>query len=47
MREKRKSKEKISGSGSTVKGKLPFYDMNFLEHYLQRKIMETFQRQQL
>jgi len=48
MRERRKSKEKISGSGATVKGKWPFYDvMHFLEYYLQRRIMELFQRQQL
>jgi len=31
MRERRKSKEKISGSGATVKGKLPYYGvMNLL-----------------
>jgi hypothetical protein len=37
MRERRKSKDKISGSGATVKGKWPYYDvMNFLEYYLQR-----------
>jgi len=37
MRERRKSKEKILGSGATVKGKWPYYDvMNFLEYYLQR-----------
>jgi hypothetical protein len=36
MRERRKSKEKISGSGAMVKGKWPYYDiMNFLEYYLQ------------
>jgi hypothetical protein len=29
MRERRKSKEKISGSGATVKAKRPYYDMNF------------------
>jgi hypothetical protein len=30
MRERRKSKEKISGSGATVKGKSPYYAvMNF------------------
>jgi hypothetical protein len=35
MRERRKSKEKISGRGATVKGKLPYYDViNFLEYYL-------------
>lgn len=38
MRERRKSKDKISGSGATVKGKWPYYDtMNFLEFYLQRR----------
>jgi len=48
MREGRKSKEKISGSGATVKGKWPFYDViNFLEYYLQGRTMEMFQRQQL
>jgi hypothetical protein len=48
MRERRKSKEKISGSGVTVKGNWPFHDvMNFLEYYLQRRTMEMFQRQQL
>jgi hypothetical protein len=48
MRERRKSKEKISGSGATVKGKWPLYDvMNILEYYLQRRTMEIFQRQQL
>ena len=48
MGEGRKSKEKISGSGATVKGKWPYYDVvNFLECYLQRRIMEIFQRQQL
>ena len=48
MKERRKSKEKISGSGAMVKGKWPFYDvMNFLEYYLQRRIMEMFQREQL
>jgi len=48
MRERRKSKEKISGSGATVRGKWPYYDvMNFLEYYLQRRTMEMFQRQQL
>jgi hypothetical protein len=48
MRERRKSKEKVSGSGATVKGKWPFFDvMNFLEHYLQRRIMDIFQRHQL
>jgi hypothetical protein len=34
----RRSKEKMSGSGATAKGKRPYYDiMNFLEHYLQRR----------
>jgi len=47
MRERRKSKEKISGSGATVKGKWPYYVTNFLEYYLQRRNMEMFQRQQL
>jgi hypothetical protein len=48
MRERRKSKEKISGSGATVNGKWPYYDaMNFLEYYLQRRTMEMFQRQEL
>jgi hypothetical protein len=38
MRERRKSKKKTSGSGATVKGKWPCYDMiNFLEYYLQRR----------
>ena len=36
MRERRKSKEKVSGSGATAQGKLSYYDiMNFLEYYLQ------------
>jgi len=48
MRERRKSKEKISGSGATVKGKWPYYGvMNFLGYYLQRRTMEMFQRQRL
>jgi hypothetical protein len=48
MRERRKSKVKISGSGATVKGKWPYYDvMNFLEYYLQRRTMEMLQIQQL
>jgi hypothetical protein len=35
MRERRKSKEKISGNGARVKRKGPFYDvMNFLGYYL-------------
>jgi hypothetical protein len=35
MRERRKSKEKKSGSGATVIRKWPYYDvMNFLEYYL-------------
>jgi hypothetical protein len=38
MRERRKSKAKISGSGATVLEKWPYYDvMNFLEYYLQRR----------
>jgi hypothetical protein len=38
MRERRKSKEKLSGSGATAKGKWPYYDtVNFLEYYLQRR----------
>jgi hypothetical protein len=46
MRESRKSKEKISGSGATVRGNWSFYGVtNFLEHYLQRRNMEIFQRQ--
>jgi hypothetical protein len=48
MSERRKSKEKISGSGATVKGKWPYYDaVNFLEYYLQLRTVEMFQRQQL
>jgi hypothetical protein len=48
MKERGKSKEKISGIGATVRGKWPYYDVvNFLEYYLQRRIMEMFQRQQL
>jgi len=48
VREKRKSKEKISGSGATVKGKWPYYDvMNSLEYCLQRRTTEMFQRQQV
>jgi len=48
MRERRESKEKISGSVVTVKGKYPFYDViNFLGYYLQRRTMEMFQRPQL
>jgi len=44
MRERRKSKEKISGSGATVKGKWPFYDViNFLEYYLYCRTMKMFQ----
>jgi len=40
MRERRKSKEKISGSGAMVKGKWPYYDyLNFLEYYLQHRNM--------
>jgi len=46
MRERRKSKEKILGSGATVRGKWSFYGvMNFLEYYLQCRTMEIFQRQ--
>jgi hypothetical protein len=46
MRETRKSKENISGSGATGKG--PYYDaMNFSEYCLQRRTMEMFQRQPL
>jgi hypothetical protein len=38
MSERRKSKEKMSGSGATAKGKWPYYNiMNFLEYYLQRR----------
>jgi hypothetical protein len=38
MRERRKSKEKMSGRGATAKGKWPYYDtINFLENYLQRR----------
>jgi len=29
MRERRKSKEIISGNGATVKGKWPYYDVKF------------------
>ena len=56
MRERRKSKEKISGNGAKVKGKWPYYDvMKCLEYCLQRRMeyclqcrtMEMFQRQQL
>jgi len=48
MRERRKSKEKISGNGAKVKGKWPYYDvMNLLEYCLQRRTMAMFQRQQL
>jgi len=40
MRERRKSKGKVSGSGATAKGKWLYYDiMNFLEYYLQRRNM--------
>jgi hypothetical protein len=40
MRERRKSKEKTSGSGAMAKLKWPYYDiMNFLEHYLHRRNM--------
>jgi hypothetical protein len=43
MRERRKSKEKISGNGATVKGKWPYYNVtNSLEYYLQRRSMEMF-----
>ena len=46
---RRKSKgKKIAGSGATVKGKWPYYEVvNFLEYCLQRRIMEMFQKQQL
>jgi hypothetical protein len=38
MRERRKSKEKISGRGATVKGKWPYYDvMNCFQYYLQHR----------
>jgi hypothetical protein len=38
MRERRKSKEKLSGSGATAKLKWPYYEtMNFLEHYSRRR----------
>jgi hypothetical protein len=48
MMERKKSKEKISGSEAMMKGKWPYYDvMNFLEYYLQRGPMEIFQGQQL
>jgi hypothetical protein len=39
MRERRKAKEKISGSGATAKVKWPYYVMNFLEHYFHRRNM--------
>jgi len=40
MRKRSKSEEKISGSGATLKGKWPYYDvMNFLKYYLQRRTM--------
>jgi len=48
VKERRKSKEIIPGSGATLKGKWTYYGvMNFLEYYLQRRTMELFQRQQL
>jgi len=48
MRERRKSKETMLGSGATVIGIWSYYDItNFLEYYLQRRTMEIFQRQQL
>jgi hypothetical protein len=48
IREGRKSKEKISESGTTVRGKWPYYDVtNFLEYCLQRRSVEMIQRQQL
>ena len=38
MRERRKTEENKSGSGATLKGEWPFYDiMNFLSCYLQRR----------
>jgi hypothetical protein len=41
-------RKKISGSGATVKGKWPYYDvMNSLEYCLQRRTTEMFQRQQV
>ena len=44
----KRKEENIPGSGDTVKGKWPYYDvMNFLEYYLQRRTVEMFQRQQL
>jgi hypothetical protein len=40
MRDRRKSKEKISGSAAMAKGKWPYYDiLNFLEYYLQHRNM--------
>ena len=46
---RKKSREKISGSGATVKGKWPYYDvMNFFEYYLQRRTTTgNVQRQRL
>ena len=48
MRERRKSKEKMSVSGVKLERKWPYYDvMNFLEYFLERRTVEMFQRQQL
>jgi len=46
MREKENHKE--SGTGATLKGKWPYYEvMNFLEYYLQPRTTEMFHRHQL
>jgi len=46
MRGRRKSKEKIAGSGATVRGKWPFYGVvNCLGYCLRRRIVEIFQRE--
>ena len=48
MGKEENQKKKISGSGATVKGKWPYYDvLNFLECYLQRRTKEMFQKQQM
>jgi len=48
MRERRKSKEKISGSGPTLRGNWTYYDvMNFLEYCLKRRTVEMFERERL
>jgi len=48
MGERRKSKEKMSGGGATVKWKWPYCDvMNFLEYCLRRRTVGMFQRRQL